>query len=626
MDEHSMFRYAFLDRRLLTIGSLVGAVIIASLIVSMDVPAWEWEFPFVHAVAEAFGSFLALVVAWHSLTTYAANPKESYRIWVGLAFLNMGVLYGFHALVAPGDLSVWFRSCATFIGGLLSLLVWIPGEAYRKISIGWAVIICMLAYSLAGIVFFRNPQFIPHMIDQRDMTWVTTFFTVTGGSAFVGSAVWFLRYLNHSSKSEPVLQASCYVSIGLSEIFFTWATLWDPMWWWWHGIRLFSYGIVAYSAKADFEQGLVRQTELAMKVDENTRFRLVVESAPCGMLMVNSDGRITLINTQIETLFGYERNELIGYPIEQLIPTRFRSAHPEMREAFGHAPQVRSMGVGRDLFGLRKDHTEFPVEVGLNPIRTEDDVFVLATVVDITERKQAEQQLEQQKAELSRSNHELEQFAYVASHDLQEPLRMVSSYCGLLSRRYKGKIDQDADEFIQFAVDGAKRMKDLIDDLLMYSRVGTQGKPFVSVDTDEVMRAVKANLKVAINETGASIVSKALPPVMADPVQLTQVFQNLISNALKFRGNRDPVIQISARRSEARQDPSQWIFSIQDNGIGFEPQFQERVFEIFQRLHAREIYEGNGMGLAITKKIIERHGGTIWVSQFLAQGRPSSSR
>ncbi|MGC4099300.1 MAG: ATP-binding protein [Nitrospira sp.] len=240
--------------------------------------------------------------------------------------------------------------------------------------------------------------------------------------------------------------------------------------------------------------------------------------------------------------------------------------------------------------------------------------------MDITERKQAEQQLEQQKAELSRSNHELEQFAYVASHDLQEPLRMVSSYCELLSRRYKGKIDQDADEFIEFAVDGAKRMKDLIDDLLMYSRVGRKGKPLVLVDTDEVMRAVLANLKVAINETGASIVSKALPPVMADPVQLTQVFQNLIGNALKFRGNLGPVIQISARRSDARRDAAQWMFSIQDNGIGFEPQFQERVFEIFQRLHAREAYEGNGMGLAITKKIIERHGGTIWVESTPGAG------
>ncbi|MGC4099299.1 MAG: PAS domain S-box protein [Nitrospira sp.] len=340
MDEHSMFRYAFLDRRLLTIGSLVGVVIIVSLIVSMDVPAWELEFPFVHAAVEAFGSFLALVVAWHSLTTYAANPKESYRVWVGLAFLNMGVLYGFHALVAPGDLSVWFRSWATFIGGLLSLLVWIPEGAYRKVSIGRAVIMCLSVYSLGGIVFLRNPQFIPHMIDQRDMTWVTTFFTVSGGGAFVGSAVWFLRHLKHSSKSEPVLQASCYVSIGLSEIFFTWSTLWDPMWWWWHGVRLFSYGIVAYSAKTDFEHGLVRQTELAMKVDENARFRLVVESAPCGMVMVGSNGAISMVNRQLEVLFGYDRNELLGNLADTLLPERFRTASRGMDKLSAHPPPV----------------------------------------------------------------------------------------------------------------------------------------------------------------------------------------------------------------------------------------------------------------------------------------------
>jgi light-regulated signal transduction histidine kinase (bacteriophytochrome) len=258
--------------------------------------------------------------------------------------------------------------------------------------------------------------------------------------------------------------------------------------------------------------------------------------------------------------------------------------------------------------------------VGFSHIELNSAKQILATVVDITERKQAERQLEQQTAELSRSNRELEQFAYVASHDLQEPLRMVSSYCGLLARRYKGKLDRDADEFIQFAVDGATRMKDLIDDLLAYSRVGRQEKPLVMVDAGESVRSALANLEIAIKETGASIIYAALPRVIADPVQLTQVFQNLISNALKFRGSRRPVIHVSARHSNERQAPIQWMFSIQDNGIGFEPQFQKRVFVIFQRLHTREEYEGNGIGLAITKKIIERHGGTIWVESTPGTG------
>ncbi|HWG95603.1 MAG TPA: ATP-binding protein [Nitrospira sp.] len=190
----------------------------------------------------------------------------------------------------------------------------------------------------------------------------------------------------------------------------------------------------------------------------------------------------------------------------------------------------------------------------------------------------------------------------MTSHDLQEPLRMVSSYCGLLARRYKGKIDQDADEFIQFAVDGAARMKGLIDGLLMYARVGRQEKLLVLVDAGESMQAALANLEIAVKETRASIVCEALPQMLADPVQLAQVFQNLIGNALKFRGNGRPVIHVAARNPGERGNAPKWIFSIQDNGIGFEPQFQERVFEIFQRLHTREKYAGNGMGLAITKK------------------------
>ena len=616
-----MFRFLAIaiDGRILAIGSLAAIVLTVSLIISMTIPASELAFPFVHAAAEAFGSFLAMVVAWHSFTTYLTNPGESHRVWIGLAFLNMGILYGFHALVGPGDLSVWLRSCATFIGGTLSLLVWMPSRAHPNVPVRWTVMICILAYPLLGMFFFKNPHLVPHMIDQRDMTWIATFFTVSGGAAFFGSAVWFLGHLKHSSHWEPVRQAACYISIGMSEIFFTWSTLWDPMWWWWHGVRLFSYGIVAYSAKMDFEQGLVRQTELAMQTEENARFRLVVESAPCGMLMVGSNGTISLVNHQLEILFGYNRNELIGKPVDTLLPVRFRTA-PLSIELHADTFDPASVWQRKDLMGLRKDGTECPIEVGFSHTEFSSGKQILATVVDITDRKRAEQLLERQTEELSRSNRELEQFAYVASHDLQEPLRMVSSYCGLLARRYKGKIDQDADEFIQFAVDGAKRMKDLIDDLLMYSRVGRREKPLVLIDAGESVKAALANLEVAVNETGASIVCGKLPQVMADPVQLTQVFQNLLSNAVKFCGSRRPIIHVSARRSDERQDQPRWIFSIQDNGIGIEPKFQERVFEIFQRLHTRDEYAGNGMGLAITKKIIERHGGTIRVESTPGTG------
>jgi len=483
------------------------------------------------------------------------------------------------------------------------------------------------------------------------------------------------------------------------------------------------------------------------------QFRLVVESAPCGMVMVDESGDMVLVNHELEKQFGYSKQEMLGRPIEILVPERFRGRHPEHREAFQHAPTARAMGAGRDLYGLRKDGSEFPVELALNPIdslfglRTlgivvdiserkrveqqsrlsefavshsslatfwitaggkvsrvnlaackmmgysEEELLQMAVtefnpeysgdkwtihwqelkdkhhitlesslrhkeghlfpvevrnnfltfegqeynvkfVADITERKRAEENNAQQKAELARSNSELEQFAYVASHDLQEPLRMVSSYCGLLSRRYKGKLDNNADEFINFAVDGATRMRRLIDDLLLYSRVGRHDKAFAPINPTDSIRAAITNLEMAIGEAHAVITCDQLPTVFADPSQLTQIFQNIIGNALKFRGDRDSRIHIAAQCSSESDDPSQWVFSVKDNGIGFEQQLEDRVFVIFQRLHTRQEYPGNGLGLAITKKIIERHGGRIWVESklgtgttffFTLRGQPSDS-
>jgi light-regulated signal transduction histidine kinase (bacteriophytochrome) len=234
---------------------------------------------------------------------------------------------------------------------------------------------------------------------------------------------------------------------------------------------------------------------------------------------------------------------------------------------------------------------------------------------EIAVREEAEKTLEGYAAELERSNQELQQFAYVASHDLQEPLRMVTSYLQLLERRYKGKLDESADDFIHFAVDGANRMRELIQGLLAYSRVGTQGQPLEEIACEEVVAQVLDDLQVAIGESDATMTCDPLPVVMADPIQLGQLFQNLIGNALKFRGERPPEIHVG---SEQKGD--EWLLWVRDNGIGMEPQYIERIFVIFQRLHTRDEYPGTGIGLAVCKRIVERHGGRIWVESEPGQG------
>jgi PAS domain S-box-containing protein len=327
------------------------------------------------------------------------------------------------------------------------------------------------------------------------------------------------------------------------------------------------------------------------------------------MVVVNKAGEIFLLNAQAEKHFGYSRDELIGQKVTNIIPEGFAERLIADGTRTAAEALAQQIGMGIELYGLRKDGSEFPIEIMLSPLESAGETLVTAAIRDITLRKAAEANLVQKIEELNRSNEELEQFAYVASHDLQEPLRMVASYTQLLSKRYKGKLDSDADEFIAFAVDGANRMQRLIQDLLTFSRVGKRGLELVNVSSDRAVRQAIVNLRGAIEASGALITHDPLPEVLADEAQLVQLFQNLVGNAIKYQGQGIPQIHISAARNGAPK----WVFSVQDNGLGIESQFFERIFGMFQRLHKRDEFEGTGMGLAICKKIVERHGGAISV-------------
>jgi light-regulated signal transduction histidine kinase (bacteriophytochrome) len=241
--------------------------------------------------------------------------------------------------------------------------------------------------------------------------------------------------------------------------------------------------------------------------------------------------------------------------------------------------------------------------------------LLYSIVHDVTERKRIEREFAKRTNELARSNSELQQFAYVASHDLQEPLRMVISYLTLLEKRYRDQLDPDAREFIHYAVDGGKRMKYLIDDLLAFSRVDTGGKEFVPVDMNALVAKTIHLLKIPIEEGDAKVVADPLPTIEADESQMVQVMQNLVANAIKFHGASPPEVRISATVGAG-----EWIFAVQDNGIGLNLQYSDKIFQMFQRLHNRDQYPGTGVGLAIVKKIVERHGGRIWVESELGKG------
>ncbi len=368
------------------------------------------------------------------------------------------------------------------------------------------------------------------------------------------------------------------------------------------------------------------QIAKALKESES-KLRAIIEHSPDAIAVTDLNGNVVECNTVGLNLFGFKsKEELTEVSTFDLIAPEDRS------KALQDMKQTLSKGYlnNTNYNMVTKDGYIFPVEVSVGVIFDKDNPSALVCVArDITERKKIEkalkqahnnleEQVEETISDLKRSNEELQRFAYVASHDLQEPLRTIASFTQLLERRYKGKFDEDADEFMDYIVEAALRMKEQIKGLLEYSRIATKENEFKPVDSKLILDQAIDNLQFAIKENGAKITRNSMPVIMCDAGQLQRIFQNLISNAIKFKKEGEPPkIHISSKED---YESKEYVFSIRDNGIGIEKQYMERIFVIFQRLHTRDEYQGTGIGLSIVKRIIERHGGRIWVESELGKG------
>ncbi|MDH3717315.1 MAG: ATP-binding protein [Planctomycetota bacterium] len=375
----------------------------------------------------------------------------------------------------------------------------------------------------------------------------------------------------------------------------------------------------------------LRHSQQALEASER-RTRTIIESAPNGMIVVDREGDIQLVNSEIETLFGFSRDQLLNHKIEILVPESVRPDHVGYRDGFFANPTARPMAEGSELTGRRSDGTEFPVQIGLNPLQTDSGPCVVASVVDMTETKRAADQLQQQAAELAvanaqlhQSNKDLDDFAYIASHDLKEPLRGISNYASFLLEDYQDQMDADGQDKLQTLQRLCKRLESFIDSLLQFSRLGRAELAVGDVDLNTVVEEVLDSLTISLEQENFSVrVTTSLPTIKCDGVRVREIFRNLISNAMKYNDKADKWIEISCRPAQGTADgppPGTPVFCVRDNGIGIPEKHQDSVFRIFKRLHGRDKFGGGtGSGLTIVKKIVERHGGRIWLESTVGEG------
>lgn len=372
-------------------------------------------------------------------------------------------------------------------------------------------------------------------------------------------------------------------------------------------------------------QEQIKQAQSSANISsEENRYRTIIENLLDCAVTIDANGIIQSFNKAGEKMFGWDRKELIGKNIKVLMPEPYRGNHDGYLQHFHQTGDEKIMGQIREFEAIRKDGTTFPIELSVTYNQVGDHVYFHGVIRDISLRKEAETQIIKHQQALIRSNQELEKFAYIASHDLQEPLRKVQAFCDRLVESYRDKLEGRGLDYIDRMSNAATRMRTLISDLLVFSRVSTKGAEFIRTNLNDELLSVLEDLEILIKETSARITYDTLPVIDADALQIRQLFQNLIGNAIKFhKPDTRPEVKISCeiiKDVDVNGFTAQMCrISIRDNGIGFSQEYADRIFEVFQRLHSRTSYEGTGIGLAICRRIVERHGGTI-----SAQGKPDS--
>lgn len=612
--------------RLFLLSAVTGtAVAVAVWFVMMPVRQVLENQP-LHSAMEAVEALSVLLMAFFLLHRTDGGARDKLTL-PALGFLAMGILNAAHAAAGPGYQFVFLRAAASLAGGFGFALVWLPERARAVFSgpravgsvAAGAVLLCVLMFLFGSL---------PVMISQGEFTAAAVTLNVLAGVLFIAGAAYFVCDLYRSNEFEDLLFGLIGALFGLSGLTFQDSKVWTEAWWFWHMLRLLASLLVLgllvrrhFQAVRKLKDSFLerKQAEKSLKNAYNLTKTIIDSLNDAVSLLDVRDFTIVGVNRVFLENYGYsDESEVRGKHCYEITHRRSDMCSPpdDICPLIETARTKEHFSVDHVHYG--KQGEKIYVEVSTSPIKDEagNVVQVVHVQRDITDRKRAEQERERLLADLARSNRELEQFAYVASHDLQEPLRMVAGYVQLLERKYRGRLDEKADNYIHFAVDGAIRMQRLIDALLVYSRITTRGEEFHLVNMNDVFSQALANLTASISESGVRITKDDLPSVSGDETQLVQLFQNLIGNAIKYRQPDSlPEVTIASKKAG-----SGWIFSVGDNGIGMAPRDFDRVFQIFQRLHTRDQYPGTGMGLAICKRIVEHHHGRIWIESKSGKG------